>query len=299
MAVEHRAGDQAPERAGALIVAATPIGNLGDISTRLKTALRGASKVAAEDTRRAVRLLEAVDARVSLVSLHAHNERSRIAALLRGMLAGEDLVLLCDAGTPGISDPGMRLVNEARRAGLRVTPLPGPCAAVAALSVAGFPADRFRFEGFLPARRAARLARLEQLAGVADTLVFYEAVHRIKAALEDMRAVFGGGRRAVLVRELTKLHESVHGDTLDALCADVESGAIVAKGEFTLVVGGSDGASRDADAAALDSVLKVLLDELSTRQAARLGAALTGAPRRAAYQRALELLRSGPGAQTN
>ena len=288
------AENQAPEEAGALIVAATPIGNLGDVSTRLESALRSTAKVAAEDTRRAARLLESVDARARLVSLHAHNERSRIAALLRGMLAGEDLLLLCDAGTPGISDPGMRLVNEARRAGLRVTPLPGPCAAVAALSVAGFPADRFRFEGFLPARRAARVARLEQLGKEADTLVFYEAVHRIKAALEDMRAVFGGGRRAVLVRELTKLHESVYGDTLDELCTGVESGAIVAKGEFTLVVGSADGAAQDQDADALDSVLKVLLDELSTRQAARLGAALTGAPRRRAYHRALEL-RQGAG----
>ncbi len=297
MAVGRKAGNQAPARAGALIVAATPIGNLGDISTRLQSALRRAVKVAAEDTRRGAKLLESVDARARLVSLHAHNERSRIAALLRGMLAGEDLVLLCDAGTPGISDPGMRLVSAARSAGIRVTPLPGPCAAVAALSVAGFPADRFRFEGFLPARRAARLARLEALKQVTETLVFYEAVHRIGAALKDMRAAFGGGREAVLARELTKLHESIHGGTLDELCREAESGAIVAKGEFALVVGGAVEASGDQDAAALDSALKVLLDELPTRQAARLAAALTGVARRAAYQRALDLKRPKQAAE--
>ncbi len=297
MAVGHEAENKAPERAGALIVAATPIGNLDDISTRLQSALRRAGKVAAEDTRRAAKLLESVDARARLVSLHAHNERSRIAALLRGMLAGEDLMLLCDAGTPGISDPGMRLAREARNAGIRVTPLPGPCAAVAALSVAGLPADRFRFEGFLPARRAARLARLEPLKQVTETLVFYEAVHRIGAALENMRAVFGGEREAVLVRELTKLHESVHGGTLDELCREAQSGAIVAKGEFTLVVSGADEARGSEDAAALDSALKVLLDELPTRQAARLAAALTGASRRAAYQRALDLKRSKQAAE--
>ena len=292
MAVENTTETGAPARAGALLVAATPIGNLGDVSTRLKEALRAAKKVAAEDTRRAAQLLQSVGARARVVSLHAHNERSRIAGLLRGILAGEDLLLLCDAGTPGISDPGMRLVSEARRSGIRVTPLPGPCAAVASLSIAGFNADRFRFEGFLPARRAARLARLEQLRPAPETLVFYEAVHRIGAALEDMRAIFGGGREAVLVRELTKLHESVHGDTLDELCRAAESGAIVARGEFTLVVSGADDARETADAASLDSVLNVLLDELSTRQAARLCAALTGVPRRAAYRRALEIKRS-------
>lgn len=289
MAVENTTDTRAPARAGALIVAATPIGNLGDVSTRLKDALRAARKVAAEDTRRAAQLLQSVGARSSVVSLHAHNERSRIAGLLAGMEGGEDLLLLCDAGTPGISDPGMRLVSEARRSGLHVTPLPGPCAAVAALSIAGFNAGRFRFEGFLPARRAARLARLEQLRLAPETLVFYEAVHRISAALEDMRAVFGGGRNAVLVRELTKLHESVHGGTLEELCREAESGGIVAKGEFTLVVSGADGARKNEDTAALDSVLKVLLDEVPTRQAARLAATLTGVPRRAAYRRALEL----------
>ncbi len=289
MASGKSAESQAPTRAGALIVAATPIGNLGDISMRLKSALRRADRVAAEDTRRAAQLLQSVGARASVVSLHAHNERSRIAGLLRAMRNGEDLILLCDAGTPGISDPGMRLVGEARSSGIRVTPLPGPCAAVAALSIAGFTADRFRFEGFLPARRAARRARLEQLESAPETLVFYEGVHRLAAALEDLRDVLGSGRKAILVRELTKLHESVYGETLDELCRQTASGTIVAKGEFTLVVSGSS--SPDQDEAGLDAVLGALLEELPTRQAARLGAALTGVSRRAAYRRALELAR--------
>ncbi len=291
MAVGNVAGPVAPNEAGALYVAATPIGNLGDVSTRLKTVLLQVSKVAAEDTRRARRLLDGLGTRPTLISLYAHNERSRIAQLLEGLHSGDDLVLLSDAGTPGISDPGMRLVSEARRAGIRVTPLPGPCAAVAALSVAGFPADRFHFEGFLPSRSAARRARLNSLKDVPLTLVFYEAVHRLSASIEDMREVFGGARKAFLAREMTKLHESTYGDTLDGLCSGVATGTIPAKGEFTLVVSGSAKAEVDEDA--LDAVLKTLLEELSTRQAARLGAAIGGASRRLAYQRALELLRSG------
>ena len=289
MAIEKVTGPEVPEEAGALFVAASPIGNLDDISTRLGTVLKRVSRVAAEDTRRAGKLLQAVGAHATLISLHAHNERSRIPQLLRALLAGSDLVLLCDAGTPGISDPGMRLVRDARQAGIRVTPLPGPCAAVAALSVAGFPADRFRFEGFLPARPAARRTRLEELKAVAETLVFYEAVHRLAAALGDLAEVFGAQRNAFLARELTKLHESAYGETLGDLCAAAESGAIVAKGEFTLVVRGSG--KQDADTGALDGVLKALLAELPTGQAARLGATISGTSRRLAYQRALALRR--------
>ncbi|WP_446830609.1 16S rRNA (cytidine(1402)-2'-O)-methyltransferase [Candidatus Foliamicus sp.] len=287
MEFQKKAESRAPAGAGALIVAATPIGNLGDVSTRLKSALREASRVAAEDTRRAGILLHSVGARASVISLHAHNERSRIAGLLNAVRQGENLVLLSDAGTPGISDPGMRLVAEARRAGIRVTPLPGPCAAVAALSIAGFPADRFRFEGFLPARKAARRGRLKQLKAAPETLVFYEAVHRLEAALDDLRDALGGDRKAVLVRELTKLHESVYGETLDDLCRQAASGAITAKGEFTLVVAGADKPA--GNEGALDSILEALLEELPTRQAARLGAALAGVPRRVAYSRAVEL----------
>ena len=287
MTVAKMAGAGAPEEAGALFVAATPIGNLDDVSTRLTAVLERASGVAAEDTRRTRKLLHSLGIRVAMVSLHAHNERSRIPELLERLLSGEELVLMSDAGTPGISDPGMRLVREARQSGLRVSPLPGPCAAVAALSVAGFPADRFHFEGFLPARRAARRARLKQLETVPETLVFYEAVHRLTAALEDMQDVFRGERRAFLARELTKIHESAYGDSLAELCAAATAGTIVPKGEFTLVVAGAGRPARDA--AALDSVLKALLEELPTRQAAHLGAKLTGLPRRVAYQRALEL----------
>ena len=293
MAVAKVAGEGAPQEAGALFVAATPIGNLNDVSTRLKTVLEGVSSVAAEDTRRAGRLLQSLGVRARLISLHAHNERSRIPDLLRKLLSGQDLVLLSDAGTPGISDPGMRLVREARRSGIRVTPLPGPCAAVAALSVAGFPADRFRFEGFLPSRQAARRARLEQLRAVPETLVFYEAVHRLTAALEDMREVFGGERKAFLARELTKLHESTYGDSLAGLCAAAAAGEIVARGEFTLVLAGASGQAHGETA--LDAVLAPLLEELPTRQAARLAASIAGCSRRAASQRALALRAPGEG----
>jgi len=287
MTVAKMAGAGAPEEAGALFVAATPIGNLDDVSTRLTAVLERASGVAAEDTRRTGKLLHSLGIRVAMVSLHAHNERSRIPELLERLLSGEDLVLMSDAGTPGISDPGMRLVREARQSGIRVSPLPGPCAAVAALSVAGFPADRFHFEGFLPARRAARRARLKQLEAVPETLVFYEAVHRLTAALEDMQEIFGGERKAFLARELTKIHESTYGETLADLCRKAASGTIVPKGEFTLVVGGAGRSG--GDEAGLDSVLKALLQELPTAQAARLGAEISGLSRRVAYARALEL----------
>ena len=292
MAVAKVAGPEAPVEAGALFVAATPIGNLADVSTRLKDTLQQVSGVAAEDTRRTRKLLQSLGLNPPMVSLHAHNERSRIPELLRRLRSGEDLALLSDAGTPGVSDPGMRLVAEARSAGIRVTPLPGPCAAVAALSVAGLPADRFHFEGFLPSRQAARRARLKQLEAVPETLVFYESVHRLNEALADMSDTLGGERKAVLAtRELTKLHESTHGDTLEELSAAAASGAIVAKGEFTLVVAGAEKAPKSNNTATLDSVLKVLLDELSTRQAASLAATLTDTPRRTAYQRALALKR--------
>lgn len=287
MAVAKMAGAGAPEEAGALFVAATPIGNLDDVSTRLKVVLERASGVAAEDTRRTGKLLHSLGIRVAMVSLHAHNERSRIPELLGRLLSGDDLVLMSDAGTPGISDPGMRLVREARQSGIRVSPLPGPCAAVAALSVAGFPADRFHFEGFLPPRRAARRARLKELEAVPETLVFYEAVHRLTAALQDMQEVFGGERKAFLARELTKIHESAYGETLDDLCQEAAAGKIVLKGEFTLAVGGAG--KPGGDEAALDSVLKALLEELPTAQAARLGAEITGVSRRVAYRRALKL----------
>lgn len=287
MATGRVAEPAMPREAGALFVAATPIGNLGDVSTRLKAVLESAGRVAAEDTRRTGRLLQALGVRAAMISLHAHNERARIAQLLRRLLAGENVVLVSDAGTPGISDPGMRLVREARRSGVRVTPVPGPCAAVAALSVAGFPADRFHFEGFLPARSSARRARLRKLKSSPDTLVFFEAIHRLAPALDDLCGIFGAERKAFLARELTKLHESAHGGNLGEIAAALASGAIAAKGEFTLVVGGGEAAEEDGRS--LDQVLLKLLEELPTGQAARLGAAIAGCPRRRAYQRALEL----------
>ena len=290
MATGKVAGPGTPREAGALFVAATPIGNLDDVSTRLKAVLERVSTVAAEDTRRTRKLLDGLGIRVAMVSLHAHNERSRIPQFLERLLSGEDLVLMSDAGTPGISDPGMRLVREARQSGIRVSPLPGPCAAVAALSVAGFPADRFHFEGFLPARRAARRARLKQLEAVSETLVFYEAVHRLTAALEDMQEILGSERQAFLARELTKIHESAYGDSLAELCAAAAEGVIVARGEFTLVVAGG---AQEQDEKALDAVLRPLLEELPTRQAARLAASIAGCSRRLAYRRALALKPSG------
>lgn len=270
---------------GTLFVVATPIGNRDDISSRARTVLADAHLIAAEDTRRTRELLIHLGISGRLVSLHEHNEAQRVPELLDRMASGARVALVSDAGTPLVSDPGYRLVAEARRRGLAVSPIPGCCAAIAALSVAGLPSDRFHFEGFLPARSGARRRRLRELAAGADTMIFYEAVHRIAVTLADMADVFGSGRPAVLARELTKLHETLYHGTLaavrEALAADPGGG----RGEFTLIVGGCETPPRPE--ATLERVVAVLAAELPPAQAASLAARLTGGSRRMAYRLAL------------
>ena len=192
-----------PGTAGTLFVVATPIGNLGDLSPRAQGTLRAVAAICAEDTRHTRQLLSHFGIERPLLALHEHNEGEVAQKLVARMQAGDSLALVSDAGTPLISDPGYRLVRAARAAGIRVSPIPGACAAIAALSVAGLASDRFVFEGFLPAKGAARRARLQELAAETRTLVFYESAHRIDDSLEDLRTVFGGARRAVLARELS------------------------------------------------------------------------------------------------
>jgi 16S rRNA (cytidine1402-2'-O)-methyltransferase len=270
---------------GILYVVATPIGNLDDISSRARAILQDVDLVAAEDTRRTRQLLDRLGIEVRLVSLHEHNESRRAAEVLDHVASGESVALVSDAGTPLISDPGFRLVALAREQGITVTAIPGCCAAVAALSVAGLPTDRFQFEGFLPARSAARRARLAELRSVAATLVFYEAVHRVDECLADMAQVFGDERAAFVARELTKLHETVYHGTLAQVRAAIAADSGGDKGEFTVVVAGAQ--ATVPDALELERVVKVLADELPVGQAATLAARLTGVPRREAYQLAL------------
>ncbi|HRQ64281.1 MAG TPA: 16S rRNA (cytidine(1402)-2'-O)-methyltransferase [Xanthomonadaceae bacterium] len=268
--------------AGKLWVVATPIGNMGDLAPRAVEVLRDAALILAEDTRHSRTLLAAHGLVTPLSALHEHNERGRLAELVMRLQAGDVLALISDAGTPLVSDPGFPLVRAAREAGIVVSPVPGPCAAIAALSVAGLPTDRFCFEGFLPARSGARRARLRSLAGESRTLVFYESAQRIEDTLGDLCEAFGGERPAVLARELTKAFETVLGDDLEAIRTRVQSDPDQRRGEIVLVVGGvaDDEAARLAEGRRLYQVLR---QELSPSRAARLAAELSGAPRAALY----------------
>ncbi|WP_210396732.1 16S rRNA (cytidine(1402)-2'-O)-methyltransferase [Motiliproteus sediminis] len=273
----------------ALYIVATPIGNLGDITARALDVLRSVQLIAAEDTRHSARLLQHFGIETPMWAVHDHNERGQADRILQRLKGGENIALISDAGTPLISDPGFYLVRTVREAGLRVVPVPGCCALVTALCAAGIATDRFRFEGFLPAKVQARLQRLESLVADTATLVFYESPHRILDSLAALRDVFGGERYVVLARELTKTFETIHGDSLDQLIPWVEHDANQQRGEFVLVVQGAEApAADDLDGDAL-RVLEVLLEELSVKQAAALAAKLTGVKKKLLYQEALRL----------
>jgi 16S rRNA (cytidine1402-2'-O)-methyltransferase len=268
---------------GRLWVVATPIGNLDDCSPRAQQVLRQADLIACEDTRHSAALLKHFGITTRTLALHEHNEREVSSELVRRMGDGAQIALICDAGTPLISDPGFRIVRAAREAGVAVSPVAGPCAAIAALSVAGLPSDRFVFEGFLPAKSAARRSRLEQLSRDPRTLIFYESSHRIVESLADMAQIFGATRRAVLARELTKLFETVLDDALGKLVQRVIADTDQQRGEFVLLVAGAD---EDADAGRLVEGMRVfalLRRELPPSRAAKLAAEITGAPRKALY----------------
>jgi 16S rRNA (cytidine1402-2'-O)-methyltransferase len=279
---------------GRLFVVATPIGNLADLSPRALEALGSAALIAAEDTRHTRLLLQAAGVSSALVSLHAHNESQRVPELLERLADGADVALVSDAGTPLLSDPGFELVSRAAAAGFAVHTIPGPSAITAALSVAGLPTHRFCFEGFLPARAAERRAALAELAHETRTLVFFEAPHRIAAALEDLVAHFGAARRAAVARELTKTHETIYRGTLAELHARAQTEENFARGELTVVVAGAAADASAVDAAELRRTMEILLRELPPGRAAATAAALTGAPRAAAY--ALATRGAGAGA---
>jgi 16S rRNA (cytidine1402-2'-O)-methyltransferase len=269
--------------AGCLYVVATPIGNRDDLSARAIDTLRSVSVIAAEDTRHSRPLLQHHGIDTPLVALHEYNERDAVDGVLRRLGEGQSVALISDAGTPLISDPGFRLVRAARAAGVRCVPVPGACAAIAALSVGGLPSDRFVFEGFLPAKAAARRARLQELAADPRTLIFYESSHRIADSLADMRDVFGAEREAVLARELTKLFETVIGEPLAQLAARVGADPDQQRGEHVVLVAGR-GEETDAKLAEGQRVFTILRDELPPAKAAKLAAAISGAPRRLLYQ---------------
>lgn len=285
---------------GELRVVATPIGNLGDLTNRAREALATAHVVAAEDTRHTAQLLRHLGLERPLVSLHEHNEASRVPALVARLQAGENIALVSDAGTPLLSDPGAGLVGAAVAAGVRVTPLPGASALLAALCVAGLPAERFAFEGFLPAKPLARRQALEALAGETRTLVFYEAPHRIVDTLAAAAAAFGADRQAAVARELTKLHETVYRGCLGELATLAPREPNLARGEIVLLVAGHrpvDGA--DALPAEALRWLRLLLPHVAPSRAAAVVAEGLGLRRQAVYALALSLSateESGEGA---
>jgi len=272
---------------GTLFVVATPIGNRDDLSPRAQQILEKADLVAAEDTRHTGRLLSHFGIKTRQMALHDHNEESVIGGLIARLEEGACIALVSDAGTPLISDPGYRLLRAAHEHDIHVSPVPGPSAAIAALSVAGLPTDRFCFEGFLPAKRAARRARLLELARETRTIVIYESVHRIGECLADLVEVFGPDRPAFIGRELTKLHEQC----VSAPLADLErmhgDGTIVGKGEFVVALGGAQDAASSLVSIDLDRLLREVSQAVPGSQAVDIVASISGRGRNEVYRRML------------
>lgn len=245
--------------------------------------------IAAEDTRVTGRLLSHFGIKIRQIALHDHNEAQRAAGLVAQLLEGRSIALVCDAGTPLISDPGFRLTQAAHDAGIAVSPIPGASAVVSALSASGLPTDRFAYEGFLPAKRVARQKRLSELEGESRTMVFYESVHRIADTVADAIDILGGDRQAFIGRELTKLHEQCIARDLATLAAMLDDGRIVKKGEFVLLIAGSERSDDAAESVSADLILATLLEELPGKQAAAITAKLTGENKNSVYRRMLEL----------
>ena len=269
-----------------LFVVATPIGNLGDMVPRAVEVLQSVDLIAAEDTRHSQRLMQHFSISTPLVAYHDHSGATTVAFLVEKMRNGQSIALISDAGTPLVSDPGYRVVDAALTAGVKVVPVPGASAVIAALSVAGLPSDRFIFEGFLSAKQQGRVKQLQALAEETRTLIFYEAPHRLLACLRDMADVFGAGRQIVMARELTKTFETIKRAPVAELADWVERDHNQQKGECVLLVHGSaDVASADAEGR---RVFDLLVEELPLKQAAALAAKISGIKKNALYQYGLE-----------
>ena len=271
-----------------LFVVATPIGHLDDMTYRAINVLESVSLIAAEDTRQSAPLLKHYNITTPLTAVHDHNEDHKINSMIEKLQNGENIALISDAGTPLISDPGFRLVRAAQQAGIRVTPIPGACAAIAALSSVGLPSDRFLFVGFLPSKASQRQGQLEQLKDHSETLIIYEAPHRIADCLSDIQAIFGADRRIGFAREITKTFETIVQKTVGELLEWVKADHHQQKGEMVLVIAGNPN-EVDLEPQKVDQLLTRLLQDLSIKAASQLAADLTGLKKKALYQRALEL----------
>ncbi|MDG1783345.1 MAG: 16S rRNA (cytidine(1402)-2'-O)-methyltransferase [Porticoccaceae bacterium] len=277
-----------PNQSGTLYIVATPIGNLTDMVPRAVSTLQSVSVIACEDTRHSKKLLEHFNIDTPCIAYHDHTDQKSTEKILNRLGAGKNVALISDAGTPLISDPGYRLVARARNEGIEVIPIPGACAAISALSVSGLPTDKFRFIGFLPAKSTQRQKMLETLKLVTDTLVCYEAPHRILATLQDLSDVFGSDRTAFVAREISKTFETYLHGTLDELLEQIKADSNQQRGEIVVVIGGNvtTGGSLSNDA---EKTLKILMKDLPITKAASLTAKITGGDKKQLYQLALTL----------
>lgn len=275
------------EGMGTLYVVATPIGNLQDMTLRAIEVLKKVDRIAAEDVRHSTPLLKHFLINKPTFSLHEFNERERVTLIVTHLQKGESIALISDAGTPLISDPGFHLVREAKAAGIKVEPVPGPCAAIAALSASGLPTDKFSFEGFLPAKEEGRRHRLASLLNETGTLIFYEAPHRLLASLQSMAHIFGSKRQAVVARELTKIYESFISGNFTELVQYYETHADELRGEIVILVAGGDETERKVAEVLPERVLDILLEELPLKQAAGLASKITGERKNLLYEMAL------------
>ncbi|AMW78285.1 rRNA (cytidine-2'-O-)-methyltransferase [Acinetobacter sp. TGL-Y2] len=271
-----------------LFVVATPIGHLDDMTFRAIDVLKSVSIIAAEDTRQSALLLKHYNISTPLTACHDHNESNKIDIIIEKLKNGDNVALVSDAGTPLISDPGFKLVRAAQEHGIRVIPVPGACAAIAALSSVGLPSDHFSFEGFLSSKQSQRLIQLEKLKSRTHTMIIYEAPHRILDSVTDMANVFGADRAVGFAREITKTFETIKKMTLGELKSFIESDRNQQKGEIVLVIAGVT-EEKDMAQEELDKLLLRLLEDLSVKAASQLAADLTGIKKKVAYQRALEL----------
>ncbi len=274
---------------GILYIVATPIGNFGDMTQRAIDTLQHVDYIAAEDTRHSARLLNHFNITTPQIAYHDHSDEKRLQKIMQLLLEGQSIALISDAGTPLISDPGYQLVKLVREQSIQVIPIPGVCAMVTALSVAGLPSDRFIFEGFLPAKQNARRAYLESLSRESRTLIFYESTHRLLDSLQDMKNIFGDERKAVIARELTKTYETILDGALQDLVITVTEDLNQQRGEFVILVGGY---KKSDEFSSIDEsviqTMKILLDELPIKQASAIAAKLTGLKKRDLYQWALD-----------
>ena len=282
---------------GKLYIVATPLGHLDDMSFRAIKTLQSVDFIAAEDTRHSAKLLTHYQISTPMISLHDYNEQERHEKIITLIQSGHSVALISDAGTPLISDPGYRLVHAAKKLAIDAIPIPGPCAAIAALSVSGLPTDRFIFEGFLPAKSSARLAQLTALQRETRTMIFYESPHRILACLGDMQTAFGKDREVVVARELTKFFETIYSDSIEKVLQKLSQNPSEQQGEFVILVKGAEVETRVMDEETT-RVLNCLLAELPVKQAVKLASEISGKSKNLLYDLALTL-QKGNGSITS